>query len=131
MNKIFFSFFYFFSPKRQIIKIKLNICLLFDKNRKFKFLFMEIPKKTTWRNTVTYFFRWTSCFRIAWIVGLFLCVQLLHAQNSEIKISGSVLDASGEPVTGANVSVVGSSKGTMTDYKGNLLPPMGLARTGV
>ena len=88
-------------------------------NTNFKFLFMEIPKKTTWRNTVTYFFRWTSCFRIAWIVGLFLCVQLLHAQNSEIKISGSVLDASGEPVTGANVSVVGSSKGTMTDYKGN------------
>ena len=59
-------------------------------NTNFKFLFMERPKKTTWRNTVTYFFRWTSCFRIAWIVGLFLCVQLLHAQNSEIKISGSV-----------------------------------------
>lgn len=80
---------------------------------------------------LTYFFRWTSCFRIAWIVGLFLCVQLLHAQNSEIKISGSVLDASGEPITGANISVVGSTKGTMTDYKGNFtlsVPPKATLR---
>ena len=100
-------------------------------NTNFKFLFMEIPKKTTWRNMLTYFFRWTSCFRIAWIVGLFLCVQLLHAQNSEIKISGSVLDASGEPITGANISVVGSTKGTMTDYKGNFtlsVPPKATLR---
>lgn len=65
------------------------------------------------------------------LVGLFLCVQLLHAQNSEIKISGTVLDASGEPITGANISVVGSTKGTMTDYKGNFtlsVPPKATLR---
>lgn len=93
---------------------------------------MEIPKKTTWRNTLMYFLQRTSCFRFAWVVvGLFLCTQLLSAQNSEIKITGSVFDASGEPVTGANVSVVGSSKGTITDYKGNFtlsVPPKSTLR---
>lgn len=65
------------------------------------------------------------------MIGLFLSVQLLTAQNSEIKISGSVIDASGEPITGANVSIVGSTKGTITDYKGNFtlnVPPKSTLR---
>lgn len=46
--------------------------------------------------------------------AVLLSVSMM-AQNS---VSGVVLDPSGEPVIGANVMVVGSSLGTITDYDG-------------
>ena len=40
-------------------------------------------------------------------------------QNSTVKISGKVLDASGEPVIGASVIEKGTTNGTVTDIDGN------------
>lgn len=41
------------------------------------------------------------------------------AQQNLLKISGSVKDANGEPVIGANVTVVGTTQGTITNVDGN------------
>ncbi|WP_223549806.1 TonB-dependent receptor domain-containing protein [Aestuariivivens sp. NBU2969] len=38
---------------------------------------------------------------------------------SQTKISGSVVDDSGQPIPGANILVIGTSTGTVTDFDGN------------
>jgi len=49
------------------------------------------------------------------IVLLFFC-SLTYSQTT---ISGSVVDDSGQPLPGANIIVVGTSIGTITDFNGN------------
>ena len=46
---------------------------------------------------------------------LLFCFGLTYSQTS---ISGTVLDDSGLPIPGANVIVVGTSSGTVTDFDG-------------
>ena len=42
-------------------------------------------------------------------------------QQNSTRITGVVKDAYGEPVIGANVKVVGTTQGTITDFEGNIL----------
>ena len=49
------------------------------------------------------------------MMGLFLSIGV----NAQINVQGHVKDATGEPVIGATVQVVGSSVGTATDFDGN------------
>lgn len=50
------------------------------------------------------------------IIGLVFSVQLF-AQT--ITVKGVVKDSTGEPVIGANVVVIGTTNGTITDFDGN------------
>lgn len=60
-----------------------------------------------------------SCSRyLMWLLGMLLSIQFVVAQ-SEQNITGVVLDELGDPVIGATVSIVGSSRGTITDIQGN------------
>lgn len=67
------------------------------------------------------------------ILLLFFC-GLTHAQTT---ITGSVVDDSGQPIPGANIIVVGTSSGTITDFDGgfslkvNLTPPFSLQASSV
>lgn len=47
---------------------------------------------------------------------LFLCISLTYSQTT---ISGSVTDDTGQPVPGANVIVLGTTTGTVTDFDGS------------
>lgn len=47
----------------------------------------------------------------------FICGGLAHAQ--QISVSGTVTDASGEPIIGATVMAEGTANGTSTDLDGN------------
>lgn len=49
------------------------------------------------------------------ILSLLFC-GVLHAQNT---VTGSVVDSKNQPVPGANVKVIGSDAGTVTDIDGN------------
>ena len=57
------------------------------------------------------------------MMGLFLSIGV----NAQITVQGHVKDATGEPVIGATVQVVGTSVGTATDFDGNfeLTAPQG------
>ncbi len=58
------------------------------------------------------------CFNRFFPLVLFLvCATFTYAQNKEI--TGTVIDASGEPVIGASVLVKGSSIGSITDFDGH------------
>ena len=46
-------------------------------------------------------------------------VQGVKIEQQSSSITGSVRDASGEPIIGANVLVKGTTTGTLTDYDGN------------
>lgn len=45
-------------------------------------------------------------------------------QQNSTRITGVVKDAYGEPVIGANVKVVGTTQGTITDFEGKLMYPV-------
>ena len=49
------------------------------------------------------------------MMGLFLSIGV----NAQITVQGHVKDATGEPVIGATIQVVGTSVGTATDFDGN------------
>jgi TonB-dependent starch-binding outer membrane protein SusC len=52
--------------------------------------------------------------------GIFLLQTEIHAQQPEtIQVKGTVLDATGLPLTGATIVVEGTSNGTVTDIDGN------------
>lgn len=44
-----------------------------------------------------------------------------YAQDRVLKVSGRVTDEFDNPVTGANVSIVGTTIGTLTNAKGNYI----------
>ncbi len=50
------------------------------------------------------------------VVGLLIGLQLF---SQEVTVTGSVADASGVPIVGANILVVGTTNGTQTDFDGN------------
>lgn len=50
------------------------------------------------------------------IMGLVFSVQVFA---QAITVKGVVKDSAGEPVIGANVVVVGTTNGTITDFDGN------------
>lgn len=58
------------------------------------------------------------CFRRQVFVALFLMVAVVTFAQSKA-VNGTVVDASGEPVIGASVSVRGTSTGTITDLDGH------------
>lgn len=47
------------------------------------------------------------------------CLGWAEAFSQQISISGTVKDAAGEPVIGANILVKGTTQGTITDLDGN------------
>ena len=49
-------------------------------------------------------------------VFFLLCSTVVMAQN---KVSGTVLDATGEPLIGVSVLEAGTSNGVVTDFDGN------------
>ena len=70
-------------------------------------------KKTSEKNLLNRY-RWLQ--RLLFIGLLAICSTAVMAQS---KVSGKVVDASGEPVIGASVMVKGSSIGAITDFDGN------------
>lgn len=58
--------------------------------------------------------------RLVFTVVLAVCALGAYAQN---KVTGTIVDASGEPIIGASVVVKGTSVGTVTDYEGNFTIP--------
>ncbi|MFA5416952.1 MAG: TonB-dependent receptor [Bacteroidales bacterium] len=62
-------------------------------------------------------------FYILNFIAAFICIIFsasLSAQNS-FDVSGKVLDASGEPLIGVNVTIKGTNTGTITDFDGNFM----------
>ena len=58
-----------------------------------------------------------NCLRGLMFLSLFLvCSTGAYAQG---KVTGTVVDASGEPVIGASVMVKGTSNGAVTDLNGD------------
>ena len=49
----------------------------------------------------------------------FLLIFFCGISYSQTKISGSVTDDSNQPIPGANIIIVGTSTGTVTDFDGN------------
>ena len=57
-------------------------------------------------------------FKLAFIAILLFCTAGFAQQ--EVTIKGSVTsEADGEPILGANILIVGTTKGTSTDFDGN------------
>ena len=59
---------------------------------------------------------WGMLQRLMFTVLFTVCALAVSAQN---KVTGTVVDASGEAVIGASVIVKGTSNGTVTDFDGN------------
>ena len=58
--------------------------------------------------------------RFLFLALMAVCSTMAMAQG---KVSGTVVDAQGEPVIGASVVVKGTSTGTVTDFDGNFIIP--------
>lgn len=58
----------------------------------------------------------TNLPKILFLFMFFLCSSLTHAQK---KVTGQVVDNTGEPIIGATISVKGTGTGTVTDLNGN------------
>ena len=58
------------------------------------------------------------------LITLFLIMFVFSAQ-SQTNVTGTVVDNNNSPLLGANILVVGSAQGTVTDYEGkfSLLEP--------
>jgi len=68
-------------------------------------------KQTSWKTNV-------HCVsRFFFLIMFLVCATFAYAQNREI--TGTVVDASGEPVVGASVLIKGSSIGGITDLDGH------------
>lgn len=74
---------------------------------------MKIPLKMQRRKSLGFY----GC-RFMWLFALVMSAQLLCAQDP-IRVTGTVYDQTGETLPGANVTVVGTTTGTMTDLDGN------------
>ena len=61
--------------------------------------------------------------RIHQLMLTFSFLMLSTLAFAQSKVSGTVVDASGEPVIGASVIVKGTSTGTVTDFDGNFTIP--------
>ena len=45
----------------------------------------------------------------------------VHSPNQSVQFKGRVLDTSGSPLIGVNVSIKGSAHGTITDFDGKFI----------
>ncbi|MFW5821731.1 MAG: carboxypeptidase-like regulatory domain-containing protein, partial [Bacteroidota bacterium] len=52
------------------------------------------------------------------LIPAFISTQLAYGQGTTV-VQGKVVDASGEPVVGANIYVKGTTVGTVTDLQGS------------
>lgn len=52
------------------------------------------------------------------LLGIFFCLPLLLVAQEEITVSGTVTSVEGEPLIGANVTIVATNEGTVTDFNG-------------
>jgi len=68
-------------------------------------------KQTSWKSAGHY------SSRLLFLVMFLVCASFTYAQNKEI--TGTVVDASGDPVIGASVQIKGSSIGGITDLDGH------------
>src|SRR5574344_129213 len=68
-------------------------------------------KRTSWKND------WHFVSRLFFLMLFLVCTTIAYAQNREI--TGTVVDASGEPLVGASVLIKGSSIGGITDLDGH------------
>ena len=57
--------------------------------------------------------------KLTWVLTLFLVLIMSFSFAQEKTISGTVTDQSGLPLPGVSVLVVGTTKGTQTDFDGN------------
>ena len=57
-------------------------------------------------------------FLLAFLLNLSISIFFGYAQD-QLTISGNVKDAAGVPLSGASITVVGTQKGTTTDFDGN------------
>ena len=53
------------------------------------------------------------------LVAMFLASSVFSNTAIAIPISGKVVDANGEPLIGASISIKGTGEGTITDVDGN------------
>lgn len=63
-----------------------------------------------------------ECKKFSWggvILGFILSLLTFSVSAQNRNISGNVKDATGEPMIGVNVKVVGTTNGTITDFDGN------------
>lgn len=65
--------------------------------------------------------RWLMCFFMLCSMTWLLEPSTAHAQSNDrlITVTGQVVDATGETVIGANITVKGTTNGTVTDFDGN------------
>ncbi len=55
---------------------------------------------------------------LSWLMFFSFLLSTLNIQAQEIKVSGKVTDTKGEPVPGVEIVIVGTQKGTVTDFDG-------------
>lgn len=82
---------------------------------------IHLSKKLV-KNKVSFFKDMRTLLRVFMILLLCIgCIQVASAQNNTRKITGKIVDESGEPVIGATITVVvsGKSTGTITDVDGH------------
>lgn len=73
----------------------------------------ELSKKNTKRIPE----RWMICLLVS--LCLSVMAEQIHAQSGPVRVTGKVLDVTGESIIGANITVKGTSNGTITDIDGN------------
>lgn len=61
--------------------------------------------------------RWI--IRLLMLCCLFITTEIANAQSGPVEITGKVLDATGESIIGANITVKGTNNGTITDIEGH------------
>lgn len=81
----------------------------------------ELIKKNTKRIPE----RWLICLLVSFCLSM--TVGQIHAQSGPVQLTGKVVDATGESIIGANITVKGTSNGTISDFEGNfkLSAPIG------
>ena len=55
---------------------------------------------------------------LSWLMFFSFLLSTLNIQAQEIKVSGKVTDSKGEPIPGVEIIIVGTKKGTVTDFDG-------------
>ena len=61
--------------------------------------------------------RFTYCLKLT--LGLILILPTAIMGQTSLTATGTVVDEKGEPLTGVSITINGTSKGTLTDLKGN------------
>ena len=62
---------------------------------------------------------WERLIKVMYLILLSIGTKQTTWAQSQLKITGNVVDTQGEPIIGASVVVKGTSNGTITDFEGN------------